>query len=84
MRIFVQLARLDRNRLFSDGVVDSQRARPARVNGLLRKFTDLAFDESAAVRWQEAQPTEADNIDVGPATESDLQNDLIEASANPF
>jgi hypothetical protein len=52
--------------------------------GLLRKFTDLAFDESAAVRWQEAQPTEADNIDVGPATETDLQNDLIESSGNPF
>ncbi len=51
---------------------------------LLRKFDELAFDESAAIRWQEAQPTEADNIDVGPATETDLQNDLLEASGNPF
>ena len=53
-------------------------------SALLRKFTDVAFDESAAVRWQEAQPSEADNIDVGPLTETDLQNDLIEASSNPF
>jgi hypothetical protein len=51
---------------------------------LSRKFDELAFDESTEVRWQEAQPTEADNIDVGPATEPDLQNDLIESSGNPF
>jgi hypothetical protein len=51
---------------------------------LLRKFTDLAFDESAEMRWRESQPTEADNMDVGPATETDLQSDLIEASRNPF
>jgi hypothetical protein len=36
------------------------------------------------MRWQEARPTEADNIDVGPATETDLQGDLIEASGDPF
>ena len=51
---------------------------------LLRKFTELAFDESAAMRWEESQPTEADNIDVGPATGTDLENDLFEASGNPF
>ena len=51
---------------------------------LLRKFTELAFDEAAEARWQESRPTEADNIDVGPATETDLQSDLIEASGNPF
>ena len=56
----------------------------AAHGALLRKFTDLAFDESAEVRWQESQPTEADNFDVGPAPETDLQNDLIEASGNPF
>jgi hypothetical protein len=56
----------------------------AAHSALLRKFTDLAFDESAEVRWQESQPTEADNIDVGPASETDLQNDLIETSSNPF
>jgi hypothetical protein len=44
----------------------------------------LAFDEAAEARCQESRPTEADNIDVGPATETDLQSDLIEASRNPF
>ena len=56
----------------------------AAESGLMRKFTDLAFGESAESRWQESQPAEADNIDVGPATETDLQSDLIEASGNPF
>jgi hypothetical protein len=49
-----------------------------------RKFTHLAFDESAEARWQESRPTEADNIDIGPATAADLQSDLMEASGNPF
>jgi hypothetical protein len=44
----------------------------------------LAFDESAEMRWQECRPAEADNIDVGPASETDLQGDLIEASEYPF
>jgi hypothetical protein len=57
----------------------------AAQSGLLRKFTELACDESAEMRWQDSQrPTEADNIDVGPTTEADLQSDLIEASGNPF
>ena len=57
----------------------------AARSGLLRKFTELAFDESAEMRWEESnRPTEADNIDAGPATETDLQSDLIEASGNPF
>jgi hypothetical protein len=56
----------------------------AAHSALLRKFTDLAFDESAEVRWQEAQPTEADNIAVGPVAETDFQGDLIESSGNPF
>jgi hypothetical protein len=51
---------------------------------LSRKFDELAFDESAAVRWQEAQPIEADNIDVGPATGTESQDDLIEETGNPF
>ncbi len=51
---------------------------------LLRKFTDLAFDEWAEMRWQESRPTEADNMDVGPVTETDLQSDLMEASGNPY
>ena len=56
----------------------------AAESGLLRKFTELAFDESAEMRWQESRPAEADNIDVGPATETDSQGDLIEASGDPF
>jgi hypothetical protein len=44
----------------------------------------LAFDEAAEMRWQESRPAEADNMDVGPATETDLQRDLIEKAGNPF
>jgi hypothetical protein len=44
----------------------------------------LAFDEAAEMRWQESRPTEVDNMDVGTATETDLQSDLVEASGNPF
>jgi hypothetical protein len=44
---------------------------------LLRKFTELAFDESADVRWQHSQRAEADIIDVQPGTEADLQSDLF-------
>jgi hypothetical protein len=53
---------------------------------LLQKFTELAFDDMSQVRWQESQPAEADNIDVGPLTEADLQEDLdlLESSENPF
>jgi len=50
----------------------------------LRKFTELAFDESAAMRWEESRPTEADKIDAGSATGTDLEIDLFEASENPF
>ena len=56
----------------------------AAYSALLRRFTDLAFDESAEMRWQEARPTEADNIDVEPVTEMDLESDLVESSGNPF
>ena len=56
----------------------------AAHSALLGKFTELAFDEAAEARWQESGPAEADNMDVGPATETDLQSDLIEAPGNPF
>jgi len=56
----------------------------ATQSGLLRKFTELAFDEAAEMRWQESRPAEADNIDVGPATETDFQGDLMETSGDPF
>ena len=53
-------------------------------SALLRKFTELAFDEAAEARWEESRPMEADNIDVGPAREMDLQGDLIEAAGDPY
>ena len=56
----------------------------AADSALLRKFTELAFDEAAGARWEESRPIEADNMDVGPATETDWQGDLMEASGNPF
>jgi hypothetical protein len=56
----------------------------AAHSALLGKFTELACDEAAEMRWQESRPGEADNMDVRPATETDLQSDLMEASANPF
>jgi hypothetical protein len=51
---------------------------------LLRKFTELAFDDMAQMRWEESQPAEADNIDVGPLTAEDLQTTMLESSGNPF
>ena len=51
---------------------------------LLRKFGELAFDDRAQVRWQESEAGEADNLDVGPVTADDLQEDLLERSENPF
>jgi hypothetical protein len=57
----------------------------AAVNSmLLRKFAELAFDDMAQMRWQESEQREADNIDVGPLTEADLQNELLAESDNPF
>jgi len=56
----------------------------AAHSGLLRKFTELACDESAEMRWQESRPAEADNMDVGAATETDLRSDLMEALGNLF
>ena len=56
----------------------------AAHSDLLRKFTELAFDEAAEARWEESRPLEADNMDVGPAIETDLQSDLMEAAGDPF
>jgi hypothetical protein len=50
---------------------------------LLRKFQEIAFDESAKMRCEESQRAEADNSE-GPAEATDLQNDLFESSGNPF
>jgi hypothetical protein len=62
----------------------TKRKMMAAHSDLLRKFTELAFDESAEVRWQESQRTETDNIDVEPVAETDSQNDLFESGGNPF
>ena len=56
----------------------------ASHSALLRKFTELAFDEAAEMRWEESGPAEADNMDAGPAIETDLQSDLIKAPGDPF
>ena len=56
----------------------------AADSALLRKFTELAFDEAAEMRWQASRPAEADNIDAGSATARDLQCDLMEASGDPI
>jgi hypothetical protein len=51
---------------------------------LLRKFTELAFDESAETRGLESKRVETDNTDVGPGTEANAQTDLFESSRRPF
>jgi len=51
---------------------------------LLQKFTELAFDEAAEMRWRESRPVEADNIDVGPLTSEDFQDDWLKLSEYPF
>ena len=62
----------------------AKRKMMAANSDLLRKFTDLAFDESAEMRWQESERAEAENIGVGPVMEADVQDDLGEQSGNPF
>jgi hypothetical protein len=49
---------------------------------LLRKFTDIAFDESAQVRWEESQREKAD--DTGGEPEVDLQSHFIGVGGNPI
>ena len=69
----------------TDNVEEPKKGMSAAHAALLGKFTELAFDEAAEMRWQESRPAEADNMDVGPATETDLQGDLMEAlGGDPF
>jgi len=51
---------------------------------LLQKFSDLAFNEAADMRWRDSGRAEADNIDVGPLTDEDLQGTIFETLENPF
>jgi hypothetical protein len=66
-------------------LADAMKKKMAMVQSdLLRKFTDIAFDESAQVRWQESERAEADNIDARRVTETALQRDLLESLGGPF
>jgi len=66
--------------------LDTERKKTLRAINtmLLRKFSELACDEMAQTRWQEAQPAEADNVDVGQLTGVELQGDLLAISDDPF
>ncbi len=63
---------------------DGKKKMVAVSAALLEKFRELAFDEMAEMRWRESQPAEADEIDLGPVTEADLQHDLLADSNEPF
>lgn len=64
---------------------DAMKKKMATVQSdLLRKFTDIAFDESAQVRWRESQRGEAENVVEMHRTEKDLQNELFESAENRF
>lgn len=51
---------------------------------LLVRFTELAFYEAAETRWREAQPGEADNVDVGPMSTIEMQDSLFRQEETPF
>jgi hypothetical protein len=55
----------------------------AAHSDLLQKFTELAFEEASETRCHESQRTEADNINLHPVNEPDLQNDWIECHRLP-
>ena len=63
---------------------ESKQKMTAACRGLWHRFEELAFDAPATVHWREKRPPEADNIDVGPLTEADLQDDLFRPSDVPF
>ena len=63
---------------------DTNKKPGAAQRSLLRKFTELAFGELMEIRSRDERPTEADNIDVGPLTEADLQAAMFESSDDPF
>ena len=63
---------------------ESKRKMAMAYRMLWRKFEEIAFDASAGARWQESELQEADNIDVGPLTEADLNGELFATSENPF
>lgn len=50
--------------------------------GLLREFTDLAFHQSTAMRWEEPKLSVADSMDVDAGINT--VRDLFADSENPF
>jgi hypothetical protein len=64
---------------------EKEKARMTAANaGLSRKFDELAFDESAAVRWQESMQMEEDNSVNSSEAVSDLRKDLFNPVTEPF
>ena len=51
---------------------------------LMRKFTELAFAQSADSDQRPNRAVEGDEIDLGRVTDADLQKSLLEASDDPF
>jgi hypothetical protein len=56
----------------------------AAGSGLWFKFEALAFDAPAITPWRKPRPQEVDNIAVGPVTEADLRDDLLQPAEAPF
>jgi hypothetical protein len=56
----------------------------AAQSDLLRKFTELAFDESAEMGWQVASRGKAGCNDEALVVKKDLQNDWLESSGTLF
>ncbi|HUD82875.1 MAG TPA: hypothetical protein VMQ67_05205, partial [Candidatus Saccharimonadales bacterium] len=64
---------------------DSMKKELATVQSdLLRKFTDIAFDESEEARWNEFERAKAKDDYGTPGAKAYQQNDLFETSENPF
>ena len=51
---------------------------------LLRKFTDLAFDDDVEGRLERSSLCSGDNVGDGPVTVADLQGELLGGSEHPF
>jgi hypothetical protein len=58
---------------------DAMKKKLATVQSdLLRKFTDIAFGESAESRWRESQRAETKMVGAGLVIETDMQERLFE------
>jgi hypothetical protein len=62
---------------------DEMKKKMATVQSdLLRKFTDIAFDESAKVRYQESHRAEDKNPGERPKLEMNWENDLFDLASS--